>query len=193
MKDKQGSDMSPVLIKQGDKDSLAREWHSLQSCESHYFRQAKAWLVDDNVLVLDYVEGESLLSLDSEQAALFLYLLPQIVRAISVLHQQGWIHGDIKPSNVLFDKRYLKITLIDFGAALPINTMISSQSSIQLTPGFSPESRSYQNHKVTEKDDWYALWQWVLQLKKQSEQGVLTQRESKQLARWLMWLEMKGC
>ncbi|MGR5078019.1 protein kinase domain-containing protein [Photobacterium swingsii] len=178
------ADFKPVVIKQGDGDQLEREWCCLNQCRSHYFRQPVEWLEDEQLLILEYIEGDSLLSLQQDQATLFLSLMPQIVRAIRRIHQQGWVHGDIKPSNVLLDKECQTITIIDFGAALPMNTVVNTQSSIQLTLGFCTQSRTYGHHRVSEKDDWYSLQQWLLQLKSVG----LPIKDVKQVDKWLAWL-----
>ncbi|KXI22609.1 protein kinase domain-containing protein [Photobacterium sanguinicancri] len=185
--DRQANFMQPVVIKQGEDDQLEREWRCLQQCHSHYFRQPIERLVDEQLLVLEYVAGDSLLSLEQHQVSLFLDLVPQLVRAITLIHQQGWVHGDIKPSNVLLDKQSKAITIIDFGAALPINTLVNTQSSIQFSLGFCSESRTYGHHRVSEKDDWYSLQQWLLQLKS----AGLTIKEAKQVDKWLAWLYAK--
>ena len=43
--------------------------------------------------------------------------LVECVQAISVLHSLGVIHGDIKPSNALWDVQEECVKLIDFGNA----------------------------------------------------------------------------
>jgi eukaryotic-like serine/threonine-protein kinase len=53
------------------------------------------------------------------QPGIALYILRKILRGISVLHRVGYMHCDIKPSNVMLD-RFGTIKLIDFGRAIPL-------------------------------------------------------------------------
>jgi serine/threonine protein kinase len=38
----------------------------------------------------------------------------EIVQTVSYLHWSGWLHGDLRPENILVDERSLRCTLIDF-------------------------------------------------------------------------------
>lgn len=54
--------------------------------------------------------------------ALFCHLasnLLQIVKGLTVLHQRGWAHHDIKADNILYDKDPLRLYLVDWGTAVP--------------------------------------------------------------------------
>jgi serine/threonine protein kinase len=43
-----------------------------------------------------------------------------LLRKLKTLHQAGYLHLDIKPSNLIFTPDYSDIMLIDFGFATPI-------------------------------------------------------------------------
>jgi eukaryotic-like serine/threonine-protein kinase len=47
-------------------------------------------------------------------------ILEQLARALSYLHDQGWLHRDIKPENVLVNEDD-HVKLIDFSIALPLH------------------------------------------------------------------------
>jgi serine/threonine protein kinase len=57
------------------------------------------------------------------------YWLPDIASALDFMHRQGYIHRDVKPANILFD-RVGRAYLCDFGLAKLID---ASQASMQLT------------------------------------------------------------
>ncbi|MDR2116667.1 MAG: serine/threonine protein kinase [Planctomycetaceae bacterium] len=44
-------------------------------------------------------------------------LMPQMVEALFYLHQQGWVHRDVKPDNFLFNNESGEMKLIDFALA----------------------------------------------------------------------------
>ena len=51
------------------------------------------------------------------QNMLFSFL--EMSKGICVVHQLGFIHGDIKPANIVFSPDFLSLVLIDFGIATP--------------------------------------------------------------------------
>ena len=60
-----------------------------------------------------------------------------LLRALDHVHRQGWVHGDLKPGNVLVSERAgaLFVHLIDFGVALPLGRVVGDD--VVLTPEYS--------------------------------------------------------
>ncbi|QUM77362.1 hypothetical protein HWV00_14665 [Moritella sp. 24] len=172
------------VLKQAEPLAIEREWRCLSHCHSYYIRPALAYFEAEHLLLLPFIEGESLLSFTVHQISEFLPLIPQIVRAIMAMHAQGWVHGDIKPSNVIYNADKGEISLIDCGSALPLGATLSNLSSWQVTPGFCSVDRYEQSHIVMPEDDWYAFYQWLLQL----YNSDLSVQEQRLLTRWLNWL-----
>lgn len=84
----------------------------------------------------------------------------QVAAGLAHMHGRGFVHADIKPSNVLVtDEDEVKI--IDLGQGCPIGTV---KKRIQGTPGYmAPEQAHRQT--ITEKTDIYnlgATMYWVL-------------------------------
>jgi serine/threonine protein kinase len=53
----------------------------------------------------------------------------EIVNALEVMHSQGFIHGDIKPANIVCDElNEGNMVLIDFGIATPVGATIAPNS-----------------------------------------------------------------
>ncbi len=71
--------------------------------------------------VMEYLEGGSLKSYLQEYGRLpinvTLRLIHQIADALVYAHEQGWIHRDIKPDNLLFNRNYRSLKIADFGIA----------------------------------------------------------------------------
>lgn len=176
-----------VVLKQVKRSQLQREWQCLSLCHSPYIIKARELCSSASLLVLPYLNGQSLLSFSSDQTHLFLSLLPQLVRAIDHVHQQGWVHGDIKPSNVMHLADEPKIQLIDFGSCWPIGTRYSDIDEWQLTPGFSTEDQRHGNGRVIPSHDWFALKQWLSQL----DPNSLSNPECRLVTQWLHWLQAK--
>lgn len=69
----------------------------------------------------ELLQGSTLLktkSSDSEQLMedLWLPFLNQLASAVDALHEAGYVHGDLKPSNILADEK-VRPKIIDFGTA----------------------------------------------------------------------------
>lgn len=113
-------------------------------------------------LVHDFIQGEPL----SRQVtagnrlseAEVIILLKDVLEILSFIHQQGVIHGDIKPSN-LIRRQDGKFCLIDFAEFKQITNLTINNQNIFVPPGgtngyMAPEQ--YQN-KLQHNSDIYAL------------------------------------
>jgi eukaryotic-like serine/threonine-protein kinase len=54
------------------------------------------------------------------QPGIAIYIMRMLLRGLEALHQRGFVHGDIKPSNIMLD-RVGTVQLIDFGRAARAN------------------------------------------------------------------------
>ena len=63
-------------------------------------------------------------------------LLARLLEAVGFVHDRGWVHGDLKPDNVLADADAARITLLDFGLAMATD----GATELRGTPGYiAPE------------------------------------------------------
>ncbi len=122
-------------------------------------------------MVMDYVEGQTLAQYirSTSQAGQFpspleiVHLFTSISKAIDYAHQHGMIYRDIKPANILLDKRNTTLNpmgepvLTDFGIAKLIDASSSTMSGMWLgTPLYiSPEQALGQ--PGNERSDLYSL------------------------------------
>jgi serine/threonine protein kinase len=102
-------------------------------------------------LVQEFIEGHELKQelpagkqLSEAQA---IALLQEILEILKFVHNQGVIHRDVKPSNLIRRKHDGKLVLIDFGAVKQVSTQITdSETQTTLTvavgsPGFMPNEQ----------------------------------------------------
>ncbi|XP_054474124.1 serine/threonine-protein kinase MRCK beta [Anoplopoma fimbria] len=141
---------------------ILNKWEMLKRAETACFREERDVLVkgdsqwittlhyafqDDNYLylVMDYYVGGDLLTLlskfeDRLPEDMSKFYMAEMVLAVHSIHQQHYIHRDIKPDNVLLDVNG-HIRLADFGSCLRMMEDGTVQSSVAVgTPDYiSPE------------------------------------------------------
>lgn len=115
---------------------------------------------DMHYIVMEYVKGKTLKQYIQEFSPLSpaksVQIMKQLTSAISHAHENGIIHRDIKPQNILMDAEgNVKIT--DFGIATTLNaTSYTQTNSVMGTVHYlSPEQA--RGGAATEKSDIYSL------------------------------------
>lgn len=111
-------------------------------------------------LIMELVDAQSLDQRVPLPQLKALRIFCQIARGLAHMHSKGFVHADIKPSNILVnDKDEVKI--IDLGQGCPIGTV---KQRIQGTPGYMAPEQAHRQ-AVTVKTDVYnfgATMYWVL-------------------------------
>ncbi|MEM1067524.1 MAG: protein kinase family protein [Planctomycetota bacterium] len=91
-----------------------------------------------------------------------LWLVRQVAQGLEALHQSGWIHGDVKPENVIVGSSG-HVTLVDFGFATQIHTVANHH--YRGTPAYSaPETLNGDMAAIAAMDIFSLgrlLWQWI--------------------------------
>ncbi|WP_286291956.1 protein kinase domain-containing protein [Vibrio apostichopi] len=105
-------------------------------------------------LVLSYMNGKTLLEIqaDSDLAeCLSSHWISALESTINQVHKLGFVHGDIKPSNIVFSPQG-QAQLIDFGSVTNVGTEREQLRFNSYTPRYSRQ------HLLTSKlDDWFSL------------------------------------
>lgn len=113
-------------------------------------------------LVMDYVEGEDLLSLAQREkrlpAAQALFWVLQVAGALIYLHsrQPAVLHRDIKPSNIRITPNG-QAMLVDFGLVKFLDPLMKTTMGARaVTPGYAPPEQ-YGQGRTDARSDIYAL------------------------------------
>jgi serine/threonine protein kinase len=106
-------------------------------------------------LMLSLIDGISLATANVESCQL-LPLLNQLESILQHIHNTGFIHGDIKPANIMLNKSTCELTVIDFGSTLTIGQHYQTLSS-SVSPRFSGANASLRYDKVRTRDDYAAM------------------------------------
>jgi serine/threonine-protein kinase len=111
-------------------------------------------------IVMTYVEGESLRSLMSREGPLApdraMSLIAQAAAALHLAHEQGIVHRDVKPSNLMVSS-HGRVVLTDFGIARMVDTtrMTEAGSVLGTVTYLAPEQIT--GDPVSPATDVYAL------------------------------------
>ncbi|MCP4656011.1 MAG: protein kinase [bacterium] len=110
-------------------------------------------------IIMEYVEGETLAERLAERGPLpvdeALDIVRQVAEALEAAWEKGIIHRDVKPSNILIDRRQ-RVRVADFGLAKRTWDEDTSVGSFLGTPYYiSPEQ--VRNQQVDWRSDLYSL------------------------------------
>tara|TARA_R110002049_G_scaffold2750_4_gene21894 strand:- start:35336 stop:36193 length:858 start_codon:yes stop_codon:yes gene_type:complete len=117
-------------------------------------------------LVMPRLDGltmqQHLESRDPKPLPVALWFVRQVSQALAALHAAGWVHGDVKPSNVIIGPQG-HVTLIDLGFAARVHTLAGHQ--FRGTPQYAaPESLAGDMAAMPATDMFSVgrmLWQWL--------------------------------
>jgi len=142
-------ELSPALAHdQTLVERFLREARSMASLNDPHIIQIYLIGQDNNqpFFVMEFVDGESLSAVIKREGRLqvadALKILHQSAKGLSVAHERGVIHRDIKPGNLMLNQRG-QIKIADFGIALAnhdFNSKLTGTGEFVGTPGYlSPE------------------------------------------------------
>ena len=113
--------------------------------------------------IMEYIEGENLSDyinnnpLTEQDAVL---IIRQLCKALGFLHKYGILHLDVKPSNIIYNPKTKKATLIDYSTSL-CSRRLQDTTKIWVTAGYIPFDISnhtfLQKEKINESVDTYSI------------------------------------
>lgn len=114
-------------------------------------------------LIMEFVEGESLRQKLDRRDSLPIRKCAEIVRdtamGLKAAHQAGLIHRDVKPSNILLDRRGGRVRLTDFGLAVEEADAVrmTQEGTILGTPAYMSPEQVTRPQSIDSRSDLYSL------------------------------------
>jgi serine/threonine protein kinase len=111
-------------------------------------------------MVMEYIDGDDLSDYVEQRGALSeaeaLSYIDQIGQALEYVHEQGFLHRDVKPNNILLRRGTQEVVLIDFGLAREFIGKTGSMTNSK-TEGYAPPEQYQRRGEFGHYTDVYAL------------------------------------
>jgi eukaryotic-like serine/threonine-protein kinase len=132
-------------------------------CQHPHIAQVYDWFDENDTcyIVMEFISGKPLLKIFQAEG-----ILPEarikkyfisITQALKVVHDNKFLHRDIKPDNIIIDLND-RAVLIDFGAAREFIAGQTGEMTQVLTPGYAPYEQYALKGKRYAASDFYALF-----------------------------------
>ncbi len=112
-------------------------------------------------MVMDYIPGVNLEALvfpdQPLPEAIAIHYARQIGNALKVVHQNGLLHRDIKPQNIILRQGTQEVVLIDFGIAREFTPDATQTHTSLISAGYAPIEQYLSQGKRTPATDVYGL------------------------------------
>jgi serine/threonine protein kinase len=123
---------------------------------SDYFVEA-----DRAYMVMDYIPGPTLEEVVFPDhplpEAIAIHYIRQIASALKVVHQNGLLHRDIKPQNIILRQGTDQVVLIDFGIAREFKPGSAQTHTNLISTGYAPIEQYMSRENRTPATDVYGL------------------------------------
>lgn len=135
----------------------------LGKCSHPHIVQVYEVIEEDGLwgMVMEYIDGQDLEVYVNERGALpedkGLRYIDQVGQALEYVHQQGFLHRDIKPNNILLRRGTQEAVLIDFGLAREFTLGNTGSMTNAKTEGYAPIEQYERRGKFAPYTDVYAL------------------------------------
>ncbi|HEY9803460.1 MAG TPA: protein kinase [Leptolyngbyaceae cyanobacterium] len=140
------------------------EARRLATCIHPNIVRVSDFFVEDGLpyMVMEYIPGETLgdafvlpaIPLPEETA---IHYIRQIGAALQVVHNNGLLHRDVKPDNIILRQGTQEVVLIDFGIAREFNSGVRQTHTGLVSEGYSPIEQYLTQAQRTPATDVYGL------------------------------------
>ncbi|TAF10452.1 MAG: serine/threonine protein kinase [Nostocales cyanobacterium] len=140
------------------------EARRLATCIHPNIVRVSDFFVEDGLpyMVMEYIPGETLgqtfvlpgIPLSEETA---IHYIRQIGAALQVVHNNGLLHRDIKPDNIILRQGTQEVVLIDFGIAREFNSGVRQTHTGLVSEGYAPIEQYLTQATRTTATDVYGL------------------------------------
>lgn len=144
--------------------SFVDEALQLQKCQGKYIVTIRdfVWINNKQFIVMEYIEGDNLRQLIQKTGKPLripeaIKYIQQIGQALQRIHDQGSLHRDVKPENIIIRTSPKEAVLIDFGLASEFEPDTIRENRYGVTPGYGPPEQHDQEVKWGKYSDIYSL------------------------------------
>ncbi|WP_414755015.1 protein kinase domain-containing protein [Anabaena sp. CCY 9910] len=140
------------------------EARRLATCIHPNIVRVSDFFVEDGLpyMVMEYIPGETLgdafvlpaIPLPEETA---IHYIRQIGAALQVVHNNGLLHRDVKPDNIILRQGTQEVVLIDFGIAREFNSGVRQTHTGLVSEGYAPIEQYLTQAPRTPATDVYGL------------------------------------
>lgn len=121
------------------------------------FKENKLWC-----MVMEYIDGDDLGIYREEQGGILseneaIHIIKQVGKSLIFVHNQGFLHRDVKPQNIILRRNTLEAVLIDFGLAREFDSGSVQSHTTDSTLYFAPIEQYERRAKRGAFTDIYAL------------------------------------
>ncbi|MGK7921338.1 MAG: SUMF1/EgtB/PvdO family nonheme iron enzyme [Trichodesmium sp.] len=121
------------------------------------FQENKLWC-----MVMEYIDGDDLGIYREEQGGTIseseaIHIIKQVGKSLIFVHNQGFLHRDVKPQNIILRRNTLEAVLIDFGLAREFDSGSVQSHTAESTLYFAPIEQYERRAKRGAFTDIYAL------------------------------------
>ncbi len=140
------------------------EARRLATCVHPHIVRVSDFFIEDALpyMVMEYIRGDTLgdafvLPAIPLAETTAIHYIRQIGAALQVVHNNGLLHRDIKPDNIILRQGTQEVVLIDFGIAREFNNGVRQTHTGMVSEGYSPLEQYLTQAPRTPATDVYGL------------------------------------